>query len=102
MLKWTRLNWNPMPKRLRLKEVHFSPQAADDLLRLGATDDDIDAVREGAQRLAGDPALGDLILFQSPFLSPSQRLYRYVVGNFRLNCRFDFNSGELEVVSIEI
>lgn len=81
-----------MAKRPRLKEVHFSPQAGDDLLRLGATDDDIDAVREGALLLAADPSLGDLILFQSAFLSPSQRLYRYDVGRFRLNCRFDFKT----------
>ena len=85
-----------------LKHVYFSPQSGDDLLRLHATDEDIDAIRDGAHRLAADPSLGDLILFQSPLLSPSQRLYRYVVGSFRLNCRIDFDSSELEVVSIEI
>jgi mRNA-degrading endonuclease RelE of RelBE toxin-antitoxin system len=91
-----------MPKRPALLKIFYSPQAEDDLFRLNATDDDLDTIDQQVHELARDPGLGDLLLLQEPFLSPSQRLYRFDVGKFKLNCRFNFDTSELEVASVEI
>jgi mRNA-degrading endonuclease RelE of RelBE toxin-antitoxin system len=91
-----------MPSRSPLTRIFFSPEAEDDLFYLHAKDDDLQAIREQLSLLAQNPGLAYPILFQDPFLSPSQRLHRYDVGRFQLNCKFDFDARELEVVSVEM
>jgi hypothetical protein len=91
-----------MPERPSLRQVFYSPQAEDDLLRLNASDDDLATIDTQVHALAQDPGLGDLLLFEDPLLSASQKLYWFEVGRFKLKCRFDFDRSELEVASVDI
>lgn len=76
----------------------YSPQVADDLIRLKSTKDERQSIKEQVLLLAAKPHLGYRILFEDPLLDNDKKLYRYDVGRFKLNYTFDLQ--HLEIVSV--
>jgi mRNA-degrading endonuclease RelE of RelBE toxin-antitoxin system len=81
-----------------MRRFYYSPEFAERLADLQASDPEIDSIHLQVQALAKDPTLGYVVPLLLPSLEPSQTLYRYDVGRFGLI--YTFTDEELEVVTV--
>ncbi len=80
------------------RRYYYSPETAELLANLNATDQEFDAIDAQVAMLAKNPALGYHIPFLIPAADRSRKLYRYDVGRFGLI--YTYSRDELEIVTV--
>lgn len=80
-----------------MRQIIYSPQVADDLLRLKSTKSEREAIKAQVKLLAARPKVGFRLLIRDVFLE-DDALYQDTVGRFKLN--YAFSRETLYVASV--